>query len=242
MSSYAINRNTGTAVFRQISHILASEIKEIYKPGDLLPPEHELAKRFDVNRHTLRRAAAELIGEGLLLRSHGRGTIVLEQPIDYPIGQSTRFTETLENQGKSADSRVLRKLVVPVREGMAESLRLQKGEQVILIETLRSVDAAPFCIVSHFIPLAGFGKIFESYDGGSLHQFIFDNFGVRLLRKESVITAALPEGNDSEHLKMSPAKPILRVKSVNVDRATEIPLEYAVSRFRFDRVQLSVKP
>jgi DNA-binding LacI/PurR family transcriptional regulator len=47
-----------------------------FAPGDQLPPEDALAAQYNVHRHTVRRALADLEGEGIILRQRGRGTFV----------------------------------------------------------------------------------------------------------------------------------------------------------------------
>jgi GntR family phosphonate transport system transcriptional regulator len=37
-------------------------------------------------------------------------------------------------------------------------------------------------------------------------------------------------------------RPVLRVKSVNIDQRDSRPVEYAVTRFRADRIQLCINP
>ena len=110
MSAQQIQRGEGSLpVYRQISEILRQEIQNLYKAADRLPAETELALRFHVNRHTLRRAIDKLVAEGLVVRRHGKGVYVLDPAIDYAIGRRTRFTETLEAQGVTTQSRVIRK-------------------------------------------------------------------------------------------------------------------------------------
>lgn len=46
------------------------------RPGEKLPPERELAKKFDVSRPSLREAVQRLEAKGLLLRRQGGGTFV----------------------------------------------------------------------------------------------------------------------------------------------------------------------
>lgn len=48
-------------------------------PGDKLPPERELAQRFNVSRPSLREAIHILESRGLLVRRQGGGTFVAEQ-------------------------------------------------------------------------------------------------------------------------------------------------------------------
>ena len=243
MSVYLVARNEGNLpIYRQIRDVLAGEIQDLYKAGDSLLSESNLAQRFGVNRHTLRRAIDELVADGLVERCHGKGIFVLEPAINYVIGSATRFTETLQSLGRSTVSRVLRKQVIPARGTVASRLKIDDGEQVIFIETLRTVESKPFCIISHFIPLKSFHDVLEKYDSGSLHNFLEVNYGITLKREESLISAIFPEAEDASLLNMPRQATLLRVKSLNLDITSSKPVEYAVTRFRGDATQLSIKP
>lgn len=237
-----IQRGTGETVYRQVQRQLEAEIRSLHSPGDVLPPEAVLAQRFGVNRHTLRRAIEGLIAEGWVERRHGLGSFVLHKPLDYRIGQRTRFTETLEAQGRTTESAVLRRLRIPAQGGVAQRLQLDEGEPVAWIETLRSVDGAPFCVISHYLPLALLPGVLDDYRGGSLHEFIEAQHGWRLTRAESLVSAALPQGDDASLLAMPATTAVLRVKSVNVRDRDGEPVEYALTRFRADRMQLRITP
>jgi len=52
----------------------------------------------------------------------------------------------------------------------------------------------------------------------------------------------LPQGDDAKLLGMPQNRPVLRVKSVNVDERDGTPIEYAITRFRADRIQLRINP
>lgn len=242
MSLLVLNRHGGEALYSQICRALRREIAELHRPGDCLPSEQQLAQRFAVNRHTVRHAVEALIAEGLLERRHGRGTFVVDRLLDYPVGRATRFTETLESLGKSTSSKVLRKLLIPAHGGVAQHLALAPGAPVVWLETLRSVEERPFCLISHFLPQAQVGALLDDYTGGSLHEFLRARLGLRLRRTDSLVTAILPQGEDARLLGIAQTRPVLRVKSLNVDVTDARPLEYAVTRFRADRVQLHVSP
>ena len=73
----AVERGAGVAVWRQIEQILSAEITANSFGNDgRLPSEAELARRFDVNRHTVRRAMLRLAATGLVSVEQGRGTFV----------------------------------------------------------------------------------------------------------------------------------------------------------------------
>ena len=243
MSVLHLKRGYGSLpVYRQLSDAIRTEIQNYYKAGDQLPSESELAVRYHVNRHTLRRAVDELVNDGLVMRRHGKGIFVLAPSIDYHIGTRTSFTETLETLGVSTLSRVIRKQRLHAEGGVARRLSLNHGDEIVFIETLRQVDEKPFCICSHFLPLDPFQALLEHYDTGSLHQFIDENCNIRLRRKESLVSAVMPTKEDCTLLNMPYNVPVLRVKSLNVCEQTQMPIEYVVTRFRGDAAQLAIMP
>ena len=85
-----LTRSAGVALWRQIAQMLEAEIRQgVYPPGGQLPTEAQLAARFRVNRHTLRRAIASLQEGGHLRVEQGRGTFVQEETIEYPVARRT---------------------------------------------------------------------------------------------------------------------------------------------------------
>lgn len=241
-----IQRGNGEAVYRQIQRQLEAEIRSLHRPNDVLPAETVLAERFGVNRHTLRRALDGLVAQGWIERRHGMGSYVLDRPIEYHIGQRTRFTENLEALGCKTESAVLRKLRVPAQGGVARKLQIDEGTPVFWIETLRMADGHPFCVISHYLPASLFPGLLDDYAGGSLHEHIESSYGWRLRRSESLISASLPQGNDARLLAMPAIEPVMRVKSVNVREGdaypVALPVEYGLTRIRADRMQLRITP
>jgi DNA-binding transcriptional regulator YhcF (GntR family) len=64
--------------FQHIARILRKEIRDQYKPGQKIPGDSDLAKRFDVSVVTVRQAVMLLLSEGMLERRQGSGTRVSE--------------------------------------------------------------------------------------------------------------------------------------------------------------------
>jgi len=60
-----------------LKEYLISQIKEnAVHPGSKIPSEHKLSGMFGISRHTVRRAISELVNEGWLASSQGKGTFV----------------------------------------------------------------------------------------------------------------------------------------------------------------------
>ena len=66
---------------RRVQEALLRLIRERnYQPGEKVPTEAELGQLFGVGRSTLREAIGNLVEQGILQKSHGRGTFLRQLP------------------------------------------------------------------------------------------------------------------------------------------------------------------
>ena len=72
-----------------------------YLPGDKLPSERELIDRWQVSRITIRKAIANLVGQGLVTTHQGKGVFVSEhKKVAYTLSNPLIFLERdLNNKG-----------------------------------------------------------------------------------------------------------------------------------------------
>jgi len=236
------SRRHGVALYRQISRILEEEIHGSYREGQWLPPEKSLAARFEVNRHTLRRAIDELVSAGMVERRHGRGIRVLDPAINYPLHPQTRFSDNLQRLGMDDDSRLLDTDLVDADSETARLLRLGHNAQVARLQMLRIANGRPICIATAHFPCPRFRDLPLLFQGGSMHDFLNRQHHIEPRRTLSLVTAIRPQDEDASLLHLPRNHPVLQVRSVNVDPETDEPIEYVVSRFRGDSVQLEVLP
>ena len=231
-----------SAIRRELAREIASR-----KPGDVLDSEERLATRFQVNRHTVRKALDGLVNSGLIERKRGVGSVVLRNdsgpeaaptPLAYFLGDRCCFSRVVEDSGHRANVILLGKSTRRADAEVSRHLSVRSESRVILIETLRCVDDQPFCVTSHWLPAEDAGSLLESYGGGSLHQHIEATLGWSLYRAVSVATACMPEIGDSELLGIAPSQPVLQVKSVNLRARDGTPVEFARTLFRSDRAEL----
>src|ERR1700730_5116570 len=104
--------------------------------GDRLPGENEIAARFGVNRHTVRRALAELTQRGLTAAERGSATYVERKRLAYPIGARTRFSEIVGTAGRGPDGRLIAHGCEPATTDVAKRLGLDVGALVVRLEIL----------------------------------------------------------------------------------------------------------
>ena len=88
----------------------------------------ELAEQLGTSRTTLRKALAELAGEGVLRRTQGSGNFVAPPKVVH-VRQLTSLTEDLKAEGMQASSRVLALERVRADKEVAERLEIAPGEK-----------------------------------------------------------------------------------------------------------------
>ncbi len=108
-STSTLERGSGEALWKQIASELENDIKtDAYsKIGQRLPTEQVLTARFNVNRHTVRRAIQSLVEDGLVRTEQGRGVFVNTEVVEYPLGRRVRFSESLSALQKSPKGKIL---------------------------------------------------------------------------------------------------------------------------------------
>ncbi len=128
----------GVSLWRQIATELEDEIRDRrLLSGARLPTEMQLAQRFGVNRHTVRRAVGALEEAGLVRAERGRGTFVQTDPVDYRLDRQTRFSENILRALRQPSGDLLRAEDMPARGTIAKELRVRSGTPLYVIETLR---------------------------------------------------------------------------------------------------------
>jgi len=235
-------RRDGIALWRQIGHALEAEITGGQrKPGTRLPTEAELSARFDVNRHTVRRAMEELEARGVVRIEQGRGSFVAEDVLDYRLGPRTRFSENLRRQNREPAGRILRVAEVPADASVAEALGLRRGRPVVLAERLGLADGRPVVLGTHHFPAARFPGLAALLAESPSITAALTACGVPDYRRRITrVTARLPTPEEAELLQQSRSRPVLVTDSVNTDPDGAV-VDVTHARYAAGRVQLLVE-
>ncbi|MET3998161.1 phosphonate metabolism transcriptional regulator PhnF [Marinobacterium sp. MBR-109] len=229
------------AVYRKIASQLRDEIMTQYSTGDLLPPESRLADRFSVNRHTVRRAIDELVQDGLVRRYQGLGCKIVQTPIDYALHDRAAFSHNLNQIGLGLETEIVRCEQVVLPAALAGQLDLALGVRVHELRTRRLVEGDPVCLIRHYL----FGlpdAALDAFSGGSLHQFLRDEWSISLRRGTTRLRARMPTLDECTQLSISRGIPVMEVHTHNYCRDTGVLREYSIARSRSDLFEYSVEP
>lgn len=236
-----ITRPAGTPLWVQIDATLSQEILTRTLTGRL-PNEQALAERFEVNRHTVRQAIQNLQHKGLVRIERGRGTFVQEEIIAYRLGKSSRFSHSLSAQHLVSDVDIQSSHFEPADELIASMLRIPTGNQVLRVESLDLADGKIVSVCTQYFPLPRFDGFIDTYRDSRSTSEAFLKYGIdRFQRVLSRISARLPRPEVAAALQQGKQQPVLYVESVYAD-ASGNPIEYGITRFGGDSVQIEVTP
>ena len=233
--------DTSPAVWKRIEEALFREIAARgNKPGEKLDSEGALARRFGVNRHTIRRAIGGLVQRGLVRVEQGRGSFLVGAAVDYALGPRTRFSENLLRQGRAPRHEILGIVDIYASKPIAKALELRVGRPVVAWRAVGSADNSPTSDALHYFPaerLPGIGEALRTHRSISKALATLGHGDYR--RKSTRITARLAEADEIELLGLTSARPVLVSQSVNVAQ-DGAPIDFGITSFAADRVQLTL--
>lgn len=226
-----------------IAATLRSEIAEgAYAPGARLPTEAELSARFGVNRHTLRRALADLSEAGITLSRRGSGVFVAARPTDYRLGRRVRFHQNVSDSGRTPSRRITRLETRPANREEIEPLALADDALVHVVEGVSLADGLPLAAFRSVFPATRFPGLLIAMEGQSSVTAALKACGLAdYTRRDTRLTAKLADPVLALALQVQPGAPVLRSVALNVD-AAGLPVEYGTTWFVGDRVTLTVSP
>ncbi|MCB2109664.1 MAG: phosphonate metabolism transcriptional regulator PhnF [Defluviimonas sp.] len=228
-------------VWQAIAAMLRAEIAEgLYPPGNRLPTEAALSARFGVNRHTVRRALAELSGAGLVVARRGSGVYVAAAPpADYAIGRRVRFHQNVAATGRAPSREIIR---IETRAASAAERAALGVSRVHVFEGISYGDALPLCQFRSVFPAERFPGLPEALARlRSVTAALAEQGLADYTRASTRVTAKIARGPRAGLLKIAEGAPILRTEAVNRDPEGN-PVEFGISWFAGDRVALTVAP
>lgn len=244
-----LDRSPGAiAIWRQVADVLREEIRAgQYRPGQLLPSEHQLAERFDISRPTVRQALATLRTEGLVGTEYGRGTYVLPKPVIKRTA-SRRHAEAratgkplseslVEPYGQTVTKTILNVGPTSVPPDIAPRLEIEEGTEVLARSRIIYADNDPIEYSVSYYPMDIATNtqltVPEPIEKGVL-AYMEQELGIRHVRAVEDLTARMPTAEERKYLNLDIHTPILRLIHTAYD-TNDRPVEVVESAFAGNR-------
>ena len=239
----ATAREPGVALWRQIVRTIEADIAAgVHAPGGRLPTEAQLSARFEVNRHTVRRALEELSRNGLIVVEQGRGSFVAEDVLDYTVGLRPRFSEWIRAQSREPSGRAVALREASADAAIAAGLGVRAGARIIQFDRLGLADGRPVALGSHHFVAARHPGLLGALGECATITEALARVGVADYRRQVTrVTARLPTAAEAQLLQVARNRPVLVTENVNVDAAGAV-VEFGISRYPTPRVQLVFEP
>jgi len=218
------------------SKILTGELKE----GDRLPPENELSKQFGVSPLTVRQALSLLVGEGLLDRRPGIGTMVKKNPDEkITLSLSGKMDELL-SLGLETETRGLRSEVIQGFDKPVRYLKLNLTDPMCFVEKVRYWKTIPMMVVEEYAPQSLIGPFLRNKKSTvSLYSILTQKKGVVLKEAIQTIESSTADQRIASLLQIEMGSPLFYMERIFYEEKG-LPVLFQITYTRADRLKFSV--
>lgn len=238
-----IDKYSPVPLYEQLKACLIKAIRNgTLTPGQKLPTEEEICRKFCISRPVVRQAYGELDKLGLLERKRGSGSFV-KSNTDRGVFlmQLVSYSEELAMIGMMAGTDLKKKEVAPYHAQIYEKLRLEPHQHCLHLERMRYADKRPFTYIENFVPMDLFPGI-ENHDYGteSLYHIMKDVYGIYPAKAVRSIRAEIIDPVQARLFHIEKGSPVHMLESIAYDQYDR-PIDYSIETYpgnthRFDFV------
>lgn len=211
--------------------------KHVYKVGDRIPAERQLAVKFGVSRMTLRQAIKTLEDEGILERRLGSGTYVASQKVQEKMSGIMSFTEITQANGQTPSSKLISYQVGKPSLSEKERLNLKSDDEILRMERIRYADDTPICYEVVTIPYYLVEN--SSKDDISTHLYeTLEKNNYQIGRVTEHISAAVANEQDAKLLDAKKGEALITRRQVT-ELSSGKPFEYTRARYVAERFEFN---
>lgn len=238
-----IDRNSRVPLYAQVKEVLFEYVKSSgLPPGEFLATEEQICRQLNISRVTVRKAIDELVMEGLLQRKKAKGVYIAKPKIKEGMLQSLDgLYNYMTSKGGKPISKVLEyKKELPGKE-IAEILRLEENDTILLIKRLRFFDNEPFVISYNYLPTKICSELpLEELKTGSLYHILERDHKIKFYRAYRTIEVSWPTEEEARLLRIPQGQPIQLLRSISYFK-DGTPAEFLKGIFRADRCRFEVE-
>jgi len=223
-------KKKGKPLYIQLKNFLLKDIKENYKPGEIIPPEPQLEKLYNVSRITVRKAIEELERENIVKKKQGKGTFVLEQKILYEANKIGSLTQRLSKQNYKLETSSIEFQIIEDEHYVKDLLSCEK---LLCIKRIRLLNNIPFASMRNYMDFDKVPNIEDRFDIESLYTFLKNEYGMEFIHADETVEAYAPSKEEAMKLNIKDSTPLLYLQRLSYDKYNK-PIEYSDIRIRAD--------
>lgn len=214
---------TGERGHASLRHLIRMELEHeirsgLIGPGARLPSEHDLAARYDVNRHTVRAAFARLAEIGLVVPRRGAGVFVAERPPEYAINRDAKWSEIESALAAEPAGRLIAEYRRSAVDRVADLLDVPEGTDLIVVESVRAAGPRIAAYGYHVFRADRFDGIGAVFAETRSFTAALARFGVpAFFRQRTWIECRMPRRVEADELGVDLDQPVMVMSYVDGD-------------------------
>lgn len=227
---YTLDKNIPVPLYYQLKQTILSEIQNgNAKSGDAIPTEDQYCRQYEVSRTTVRQAIVELVNEGWLYRTKGKGTFISTVPSRVTTNLSSMYTSFIEGM-RSVDRKpqmcVGSIKIISAPADIAEELGITAGEDVIYIHRYQKVEEDIISCITSYLPYPMCDQTMDKdrFPRESMYQILAERPDTKVRNVERRIYAQNTDTVKAKHLKISKGDPLLLVTNKGFSQKNGTPV------------------
>lgn len=214
----------------------------IWKPGERIPGEIELAQAYCVSRSTIREALHILQEQKMIQKRNGVGTFVTStQPvIENPLLRLDSVGKMIAAAGCEAKS-VEYKVVHELAEAqIAKILQIESQEAIVVLNRGRVADERPVAYSYNFMPQKYVGDAFDNGRAESIFGTLERDCGIQIDYAMTEICGINLEKSWDREAAQFLQSPIVLLKQLHFDMEKR-PVVYSYDYLNTDLIKLNLR-
>lgn len=228
--------------YRWLEETLRADILQgTYKPGDALPTEHELMRRYNLSSTTVRRAVHDLVREGWIYRKAGKGTFVKRSKLEERLARLTSFAEEMQNRNIVPRFKLIcAKEEIPPTD-VARALKILPKQKVFSIERVQIANHEPIAVARGYWSSDIGAQLAQSdLNRIAIYEIVEQHLHIPLIEADESISAAVADADLARKLGVRKNSPLLVRRRVTFTSEMR-PIEYTTTFYRADQYEYTIR-
>jgi GntR family transcriptional regulator len=241
-STKALERGSIIPLYYQLLEILIDQIETgILRPGDPVPSENELCRKYGVSKSTVLQAIQALVNKRLVYRVRGKGTFVTDPKISQSITTLLSYSSEIVGQNGSTINRSVSSKLMPALPAVARHLGIPEGSPIYHIQILREAGKTPIALQTSFLPADLVpGLIDIPFDDGSLIKTIQNRYNIKITSVQETFQAVKSDSYEAKLLEIHVGEPLVLLERFSTEKRGRI-IELARTLLRGDRCKFNIE-
>lgn len=218
------------------NYILDRIHRKIYRAGQMIESETDLAKKLNISRMTVRKALDTLAQEGVIFKEKGRGTFVSRKPRYAEFQYGVGFTQEAKKRGLTPSTKDAALKLCGATEDIAREMHMETGDKVWEVTRVRCADGTPVVYACEYYNYLHCEDLNEEIIRNSIYEHL-EKKGISFAFLDQKLEAIPCPEHIADALEIAPDTPVI-LMSLTVYMKNGIPFNFGYEYYRTDKFTL----